>query len=77
MGMQNENTAVMNATSLTDSVHINEEMFHAEMLYQAGISIAKTMLKNGLVTPKEYAEIDTILLKKYAPYLGTLLSENA
>lgn len=39
--------------------------------------MAKTMLENGLITEEEYAEIDTILLEKYRPYLGTLLSENA
>jgi hypothetical protein len=33
--------------------------------------------RKGLITEEEYAEIDTILLEKYRPYLGTLLSENA
>ena len=43
----------------------------------AAISMAKSMLEKGLITEEEYAEIDTILLEKYRPYLGTLLSENA
>lgn len=47
------------------------------MLYHAAISMAKSMLEKGLITEEEYAEIDTILLEKYRPYLGTLLSENA
>jgi hypothetical protein len=38
---------------------------------------AESMLEKGLITEEEYAEIDTILLEKYRPYLGTLLSENA
>ena len=29
------------------------------------------------ITEQEYAEIDTILLQKYRPYLGMLFSENA
>ena len=37
----------------------------------------ESMLEKGLITEEEYAEIDTILLEKYRPYLGTLLSENA
>lgn len=39
--------------------------------------MVKSMLEKGLITEEEYAETDTILLEKYQPYLGTLLSENA
>ena len=56
---------------------MSKDEFHNNMLYHAAISIAKTILENGLVTEEEYAEIDTILLEKYRPYWGTLLSENA
>ena len=47
-----------------------------DMLYQMALSMAKTMLEKGLLSPGEYAEIDTILLQKYQPYLGSLFSEN-
>ncbi|MBR7083867.1 MAG: hypothetical protein IKI37_01630 [Oscillospiraceae bacterium] len=47
------------------------------MLYFAARSVAETLLKNGLFSKKEYAEIDTILLEKYPSSLGRLLSENA
>ena len=56
---------------------MSNEDFHNDMLYHVAISMAKSMLEKGLITEEEYAEIDTILLKKYQPYLGTLLSENA
>ena len=56
---------------------MSKEEFHNDMLYHAAISIAKTILENGLITEEEYVEIDTILLEKYRPYLGTLLSGNA
>lgn len=56
---------------------MSKEELHNDMLYHAAISMAKTMLENGLITEEEYAEIDTILLEKYRPYLGALLSENA
>ena len=46
------------------------------MLYHMALSMAKTMLEKGLLSPEEYAEIDTILLQKYQPYLGSLFSEN-
>lgn len=55
---------------------MSEEMFTAEMRYQAAVSLAKKLLAQGLLTEEEYAVIDTILLKEIAPSLGTLLSEN-
>ena len=51
------------------------EEYRNDMLYHAAISMAKTMLEKGLLTQEEYAEIDTILLQKYSPYLGSLLSD--
>lgn len=48
-----------------------------DMRYQAALSVAKGMLEKGLITREEYAEMDTRLLAKYRPYLGSLLSENA
>ena len=56
---------------------MSREKLRNDMCYQAALSAAKTMLEKGLITEEEYAEIDTKLLKKYEPYLGSLLSENA
>ncbi len=53
---------------------MSEEQFRAERLYRMSLSIAKTMLKKGIITKDEYSEIDTILLQKYRPTLGTLLA---
>ena len=55
---------------------MSKEKLRNDMLYHAAISMAKSMLEKGLITREEYTEIDTILLEKYRPYLGTLLSEN-
>ncbi len=55
---------------------MSEEMFTAEMRYQAAVSLAKKLLAQGLLTEEEYAVIDTILLKEIGPSLGTLLSQN-
>lgn len=52
------------------------EEYHNDMLYHAAVSMGKSLLEKGLITQEEYAEIDTILLQKYSPYLGGLLSEN-
>lgn len=50
--------------------------FRAERIYQITISIAKAMLEKGTISEDEYAQIDTILLEKYRPILGTLLAGN-
>ena len=56
---------------------MNKEKCEAERHYQAILSAAKSMLKSGIITRKEYDEIDTILLRKYRPVFGTLFSDNA
>ena len=53
---------------------MDKEQFRAERLYQMSLSVAKSMLRQGVISKEEFTEIDTILLKKYHPTLGTLLS---
>lgn len=55
---------------------MSEKEIRADMLYHISISVAKSMLEKNLITDDEYAEIDTIFLEEYKPYLGTLLSPN-
>ena len=56
---------------------MSNERKHDDMVYQMAMSVAKSMLKNGIVNREEYNRIDTILLKKYRQYLGSLFSDNA
>lgn len=53
---------------------MDKEQFRAERLYLMSLSVAKSMLKKGVISESEFTQIDTILLKKYRPTLGTLLS---
>ena len=53
---------------------MSEEEFRAELRYRMSLSVAKTMLEKGIISEDEYSEIDTILLEKYRPTLGTLLA---
>ncbi len=39
-----------------------------------GLAVARSMLEEGAITEEEYRQIDTILLKKHRPILGTLLA---
>ena len=75
-----ENTAPTTATSQTASrvvIAMTEEQFEREKLYQASMNLFKSMLEKGLITEKQYAIIDTKMLEKYRPLLGTLFAEIA
>ena len=54
---------------------MNEKQFDAELNYQAARQIIDGFRKQGLLTEEEHAQIDTILLEKYRPPLGSLCSE--
>lgn len=53
---------------------INESDFRAEVGYRTVMNIADRMLETGLITGEERGIIDTIMLEKYRPVLGMLLS---
>ena len=77
METRTENTAPMSATSQTASevvMAMNEDQFEREKLYQATMNMFRSMLKKGLITEKQYAIIDTKMLQKYQPLLGTLFA---
>ena len=53
---------------------MNEGDFRAELRYRMSLAVARAMLEEGAITEEEYLEIDTILLQKHRPILGTLLA---
>ena len=53
---------------------ISEKEFRAELRYRMSLAAARRMLKEGLISKKEYSEIDMFLLKRHGPLLGTLLA---
>jgi transcriptional regulator CtsR len=67
----------MNAMWLTDLevAGMSEDQFRNELLYQTTMSIAKNLLKQEVISKKEYKLIDTIFTKKYNPSLGSLLAD--
>ena len=77
MAIPDANTAPMNAISGTVSkavMLVSEEQFRVERLYLMSLSVAESMLQKGIISEDEFSEIDTILLEKYRPILGTLLA---
>ena len=53
---------------------MSEKEFRAELRYRMSLSVARSLLEEGAITQEEYSEIDTILLQKHRPILGTLLA---
>lgn len=53
---------------------MSEKEFCAELRYRMSLSVARAMLNEGVITKEEYRQIDTILLEKHRPTLGTLLA---
>lgn len=76
MATKIENTALMNATSLTDSM-MTTEQFQREMKYQASMDLFKSMLNNHLLTEEQFNVIDTKMREKYMPILGTLFATDS
>ena len=77
MEMRTENTAPTSATSQTASEAVmvmNEDQFEREKLYQATMNMFRSMLKKGLITEEQYTIINTNMLQKYQPLLGTLFA---
>ena len=77
MEMRTGNTAPMSATLQTASeavMAMNEDQFEREKLYQATMNMFRSMLKKGLIDEEQYAIIDTKMLQKYQPLLGTLFA---
>lgn len=54
---------------------MNEE-WNNEFQYQLTMSLVRRLKENGTISDNEYKQIDTIMLEKYKPILGTLLSGN-
>ena len=52
---------------------MNEE-WNDEFQYQLTRSLVRQLKENGTISDNEYKQIDTIMLEKYKPILGTLLS---
>lgn len=45
-----------------------------EFQYQLTMSLVRQLKSGGTISDNEYKQIDTIMLRKYRPILGTLLS---
>ena len=74
MAIRTANTAPMSATSRID-LEVGTVDKQNEKLYQATMSMARSMLKRDLIAEEDYRQIDTIFTEKYHPSLGTLFAD--
>lgn len=51
---------------------MSEELCRKVVLYRIAISAFSQMLLEGIITEEEYAEIDTMIAKKYGLDSGTI-----
>jgi hypothetical protein len=56
---------------------MSNEQFEREKQYQIGVAVAKTMLRNGIISSEEFSAIDTILRAKYLPIIGGIIGSEA
>ena len=49
---------------------VDKARFDNEKAYQLTMSLARTMLRNALITQEEYDRIDIMMTRKYRPLLG-------
>lgn len=55
---------------------MNKE-WNNEFQYQITMSLVRRLKENETISDNEYKQIDTIMLEKYKPILGTLLAGNS
>lgn len=77
MEIRTGNIAPMSAISMTDLevAAMTKERMEEEKRYLATMSIAKNLLKQGIISEEEYEQIDTMFRQKYAISLSTLFTD--
>lgn len=56
---------------------MSKEQFENEKMYAATMHIARMLYKQGIITKKQFQQIDTIFTKKYEPILACIYSNLA
>ena len=83
---ENRNTAAENAIFLHDTevsamgVLLTKEQFDRECGYRTALSIMENLYAHGLLTDKEYGQIEPILAQKFSPVwagLSDVLSDKS
>ena len=75
--MQTVSIAAMNVTSLTDLevAIVTKEQMENEKHYQATMTVAKNLLRDGIISEEEYCQIDTKFKEQYGVTFSTLFTD--
>ena len=76
MATNHGNIAPMPATSRPGSANgtaMTAEQFDREKRYQAALSIARDMLRQGVLNEDDYVVTEEMLRKKFHPILGSFI----
>ena len=68
LAVVNANTALVLVTPMLDAKGVrrmSDELFLRVGLYQATMSLMRSMLTKGVISKKEYKEVDTMFAEKY------------
>ena len=52
------------------------EQFDREKKYQAALSVARAMLRKGIINEDDYAKTEKVLRVKFCPFIGSFQTEN-
>ena len=51
---------------------MTKDQFEREKNYRTALAIAKNLVTRGIISEKDYREIDTKLAQKYQPIFGSI-----
>jgi len=74
MNMTTTQKIIVKDTRTKENGVMDSEIFNRERLYQASISVTRTMFQKGLLDEDTYYRMDTFLLEKYKPLLGNFIN---
>jgi uncharacterized protein YqgQ len=52
------------------------EQFDREKKYQAALAVARSMLRQGIISEDDYAKAEDVLRRKFCPFIGAFRPQN-
>jgi uncharacterized membrane protein len=51
-------------------IAVTPEQFEREKKYQAALAVARSLLRQGIISEDDYAKADDVLRRKFCPFIG-------
>ncbi len=72
-----ENIVVSRVPPLRGGVTMTPEQFDREKKYQAALAVARSMLQQGIINDDDFNKTETILRRKFSPFMGSYSQDNS